>query len=365
MSNKKFAILGLVTLVIVILTVIQSKISSSKNLTANGPIYLMQGLDPESVNSIQIGTGKDMVTFNRQENQFVVANMDGYPAKIDSINKLITNCLEVKVNGIYTNNKDNHKDLQLTADKAPTLIRFIDQQGQLITGLIIGKRTEQGSFVRLINSDNVYLTQNTPWISNSAITYVKRDLISAPSENIEYVTVDDGKDKYKLTISEDNVPQIDPMPEVRKIKGTEYKSVFDAFRSLSFDNANLESSINGLNFDKEVRCKLKDTTRYTIKFANKDEKNYIKISAEYLDQSPINVLRDGSESEEQLKEKEAKLLAKEAAMRFNQQHSGWIYEISQSSADRMLKSVWDITEQAPVIEPTEITEEFGPIAQPQ
>jgi hypothetical protein len=50
------------------------------------------------------------------------------------------------------------------------------------------------------------------------------------------------------------------------------------------------------------------------------------------------------ESEEELKKKETKLLAKDNVRTFSEKNAGWIYEIAQGQADNMTKEVDDLLE---------------------
>ncbi|MCK5270143.1 MAG: hypothetical protein KAJ46_05130, partial [Sedimentisphaerales bacterium] len=49
-------------------------------------------------------------------------------------------------------------------------------------------------------------------------------------------------------------------------------------------------------------------------------------------------------SEEELKESEAKFLARDAAVDFTKKHKGWIYQISSGKAGNMTKKFSDLLE---------------------
>ena len=67
------------------------------------------------------------------------------------------------------------------------------------------------------------------------------------------------------------------------------------------------------------------------------------------------------ESDDQLKAKEAKLLAKAAAMDFDRLHAGWVYEIPAFVAENMTKHLSDILKETPV----KPTGENNPIPEPE
>jgi hypothetical protein len=58
----------------------------------------------------------------------------------------------------------------------------------------------------------------------------------------------------------------------------------------------------------------------------------------------------GVESEEELKKKEAKLLAKDSTRTFSEKHAGWIYEIQQDKGNSMTKKLDDLLEDKNDIE---------------
>ena len=98
-----------------------------------------------------------------------------------------------------------------------------------------------------------------------------------------------------------------------------------------------------LTFDKEYVCKLKDSTVYALKIAQKDDKTYATFEADYTDKTPIT--KDSNvESEEELKKKEAKLLAQEGAIKFTAKHKGWVYEIADWKAKNLIKELSELIE---------------------
>ena len=94
-----------------------------------------------------------------------------------------------------------------------------------------------------------------------------------------------------------------------------------------------------------------------------DEKTYAKISADYLDKSRVEISKD--DSQEKLKEKEAKLLAMDAAKAFTQKHQGWIYQIPSYQADDLTMPLSELLEDAPQPDSEEESQEALPGEEPQ
>ena len=356
MSNKNLTILGIVAVIMVLWAMVQSRISNRPGAEPDRPVYLIQGLDPARVDSIVIGTGDAAFTLKRRNNGFVVVDKDNYPAKTSEINSLITKCLEIQTTEFVTDNPSNHEDLEVTEEKARSVVKFMkaDPNSSLLTGVIIGKTKElgQGSYIRLLSSDSassnkVYVTSNAPWFGGGAMNYVDQELISAKREDIESVTVSSLNGPYTLKTKEGSQDIIlDNIPAGKKLKSSDAQSVFTALTSLRFEDVNKISS--DMVFDKQYMCRLKDSTVYALRIAQKDDKTYVSCAAEFTDKTPVekaSINQGGQvESEEELKKKEAKLLARDKATKFMTEHQGWVYEIADWKAKNLTKELADLLE---------------------
>ena len=356
MSNKKLTILGIVAVVMVLWAVVQSRISNRPGAEPARPVYLIQGFDPSGVDSIVIGTGEAAFTLKRRQNGFVVVNKDNYPAKTSEINSLITKCLEIQTSEFVTDNPANHEDLEVTEEKARSVVKFMkaDPNSSLLTGVIIGKTEElgQGSYVRLLSSDSassnkVYVTSNAPWFGGGAMNYIDQELVSAKREDIESVTVSSPNGQYTLKTKEGSQDIVlENIPAGKKLKSSEAQSVFTALTSLRFEDVKKISS--DMAFDKQYMCRLKDSTVYALRIAQKEGKTYVSCVAEFTDKTPVekaSVNQGGEvESEEELKKKEAKLLARDNAIKFTEKHQGSVYEIADWKAKNLTKELTDLIE---------------------
>ncbi|MFC1792055.1 DUF4340 domain-containing protein [Planctomycetota bacterium] len=356
MSNKKLTILGIVAVLMVLWAMVQSRISNKPGAESTGPVYLIQGFDPSGVDSIVIGTGDAAFTLKHQKGNFVVADKDNYPAKTSEINSLISKCLEIQTSESVTENPANHDDLEVTEEKARSVVKFMkaDPNSSLLTGVIIGKTKElgEGSYVRLLSSNTassnkVYVTSNAPWFGGGAMNYVDQELIAAKREDIESVTVSSQDGLYTLKTGQDSQDIIlDNIPAGKKLKSSDAQSVFTALTSLRFDDVKKISS--DLAFENQYMCRLKDSTVYALRIAQKYDKTYVSCVAEFTDQTPVekaSIDQGGEvESEEELKKKEAKLLARDNAIKFTATHQGWAYEIADWKAKNLAKELAELIE---------------------
>jgi len=348
MSNRKLGILAVVAAGMILLAMITARTSVSGRTKTSGPAYLIQGLDPANIHSIVIGHGKDEIKIERQENQFVIVNKSGYPADPKQINDLITKALDIKTVELFTSDPKNHEDLEVTEEKARNVVKFFKADGSLLTGVIIGKSLEsgQGAYVRLASGNEVYLATETPWFRTRAVEYVNQEIASVKREDIRVVTVTSPEGSYTLRTEKagSDVVVMDNLPADKKLKDSDAKSVLTALQGLRFDDVNAPAQIEGLAFDRKYVARLEDSTEYTLELAKKGDKTYLKVRAVYTNPDKVTINPNQQDSPEELKKKEAILLAQENAQRFALRHKDWVYEIPDWKANYLMKAQADLLE---------------------
>ena len=367
MSNKKLTILAGVAALMVLWAVVQSRLANRRTIRTDEPAYLIQGLDPAAIGAIVLGKGEDAVTLKRQDAGFVVETKDNYPAKTSEVNSLISKCLEIKFSQLITKNAKNHDDLEVTEDKARTVVKFMtpDPNSTLLAGVVVGKTEElgKGTYVRVLSSDStesnkVLASSEVPWIDAGAMTYIEKELVSPESDQIVSVTVGspDGEFTLKKEGDSDDIVLVDT-PAGKKLKSSDSQSVFTALTSLRFDDVKIRPA--DMTFEKHYVCRLKDSTEYTLRIATQADKTYIACEATFTDTAPVMKGAD-VESQEELKTKEAKLIAKDAAQQFALKHKAWIYEIPDYKAKNLTKEVAELLEDAEPEEESDAVEAVMP-----
>jgi hypothetical protein len=343
MSNKKLTVLGIVAVFMVTWAVVQSQVSNRSRAGLEGPAPLIQGLNTDDIDSISVGKGEEAVTLRRKQGRFVVVDKDDYPAKVSQINDLISKCLKIQTTEFVTDNPANHEDLGVTEEKASAVVKFFRPDSNLLTGVIGGNAKElgEGNYVRRAGDDKVYVTPSLPWLSGSAMGFIEQELITMKPEDIESVTVSSGDGEYMLKPTEGNGVMMEKIPAGKKLKTADARAVLTALTSLRCED--VKKRPDNLAFNKQYFCKLKDSTVYSIEIAHDMDKTYITCGAIFTDTAPVTVGSE-TESEEELKKKEAKLLAHENAVKFANKHMGWVYEIADYKAKNLTKKLSDLLE---------------------
>ncbi len=349
MTNRNLSILGLLAAAIVVIAVIVAQTANKPYAKTDQVGYLIQGLDPDQVAKITIGKPGQEVILNRRGANFVVANLDNYPAMTSEINRLLTACLDIQTASLYTANPDNFSALGVTEPNAHVLVKFYKADSSLLTGLIVGKQKVQGqgiAYLRRVDSNNVYVSAGQiPAIKNQPVNYVNQVLIDIKREDVNSISISSPNDTYVITPSPDgNTVLFDNLSQEKALKSTIADRIYAAFADVSFEDVNAESAKRGLEFDRRIICRMKDPTVYTIWLANQGEDWFVKCDAQYTDKTPITKTQGEVETDEQLKVKEAKLIARDAAEEFSETHKGWVYKIPAYRAVYLTKSADELLE---------------------
>lgn len=346
MSNRNLTLLGIAAVVMVLLAAVTTKMANRVRTQPEGTSYLIQGLNPDQITRITFTSGEQSFTLQRTGRGFIIDEKDGYPAKTAEVNKLITSCLDIKTGELYTSNPDNFEELGVAEESGETVVKFFKGQDELLTGVIMGKTREQdrGRYVRRPGADQVFVAYDAPYIRSDVTGYMETSLVSAKEDQMQSATVKGPDGSYTLVKNESDV--IVPksgVPEGMKMKAYEARSVFNVLSGMRMDDVMLAGRKPDLAFDRQYVGRLKDSTVYTVDIAQADDKTYVKLSAEFTDKTPVTKER-GVESEEALKEKEAKLLAMDAVDDFNARHKGWIYTVPSWQKDNLTKALSELYE---------------------
>jgi len=346
MSNRKLAILAVIAAVMIVLVVVQSRLHRSEVRVWRGGGHLIQGLDTGKIAGITIGPGENAVRLVRKEGRFVVANKEDYPADISKINDLLTSCLDIITHELITTNPANFDELEVTEEKAKSVVKFLDAGQKLITGVIIGKKQPETKswYVRLVSGNEVYSASKVPTIYDDPMDYIDKQMVNIDRSDIVKVTVAGPNETYTLTVDPNDEDKItlENLPTGKKLKEGPARSVLSALSYFSFKDVKRETSFekDKLNFNHSYVCHLKNLMIYTFHIAKVDGKTYLKCNAEYTGDT-----REILKSKQNLEDKEKALLTRDEAVNFNNKHKGWVYEIAQWKADNLTKKLSDLLEE--------------------
>lgn len=344
--------LGVAAAVMAVLAVLTSQVSKQTPSFSGRNVNLVQGLDTSKIATVVLVSKDEETKITRNaKGGYVVTNKENYPALVNEINGLVAEILDIKTVERVTSSAQNHKDLGVSEDTARYIVKFLNAEAKPIEGfggIVISETNPdtQKVYVRLLASDDVYLVENAPWPRMSSMDYIDKRLTSTERDKMQTVTVTGPDGAYTLQREGDSeeIVLASGLPDGKKWKGSDYRQVFGALSSLQFADVQSAAKAEGLTFDTTYVARLKDSTVYTFKIAKKGDKTFLTADAAFTDTTEVTVKRDGSESDEELKAKEAKLLARDAAQKFRDRHKGWVYEIALFKAGDLTKPLADLLE---------------------
>jgi hypothetical protein len=351
LGNKSLAILAAVAVVMVVIVLALYSGNRAARQEFEPGSLLIQGVAPEKIQTISIVHGKETVTLTRQEKGFVLAERDNYPASMSRINELLLACLEIRCKSKVTDAKENYKDLGVEEGIGDAVVAtFKDSSGQTLFGLVRGKNAEGGgAYVRLLGQSAVYASESSPAIQTAPTAFLDKKIVDVKADDIRRVEVQAGKDRYALTRDEKGAVALEKVPEGKRAKTSVCDTVATALTDLEFSDVS-PATKTSLEWDTTYTCQLASNLVYTVQLAKKGDLYYAKLTASAPEVKSLQITR--TESEQELKKKEAVLQAAEKASEFAARHAPWVYELPSWTAEKMRHPLSDLIED---ITPDEIT----------
>ena len=348
-SNKNLVILSAVTVVMVLIVLALYSGSRAARQEFEPGSLLIQGAAPEKIQTISIVQGKETVTLKRQNEGFVVAERDDYPASLSRINELLLACLEIRCKSKVTDLKENYRELGVEegADDA-VVATFKDSAGKTLFSLVRGKNAEGGgAYVRLGDQSAVYASEASPAINATPTFFLDKKIFDVKADDIRRVEVQTGKDSYALARDEKGVVTLEKVPEGARAKSSLCDAVATALAGLEFSDVSPAGKMP-LEWDTTYTCQLASNLVYTVKLAKKGDQYYAKFSASAPNVESVQITR--TESEQELKKKDALLQAVEKARDFTPRCAPWVYELPDWTAEKMCHPLSDLIEDITVEE---------------
>ncbi|MCH7919273.1 MAG: DUF4340 domain-containing protein [Planctomycetes bacterium] len=361
MSNSRLAILGIVALSTLGIAVQLARSPQHAGRKFDGPSYLIQGLAVEDIFSIELSDSEGKTSLARKGESFVVVDKGRYPADNTQVNDLITTCLDIKTVAIVSDDATNHADLGVTEETAKYVVKFLKEDGSLLGGVIVGHSKQESSetYVRLANRDEVFVADRSPYIRLEAIDYVNKELLSVKEEEIREIHGTSADGIFVLDANEgpDDLRLVN-MPAGKTLRNSEAKLVLRALSSLRISDVE-KGPRDDLDFGRKFICQLKNGIIYSLAIAEMNDVTFMTCSAEYVG-AKVSMQTGKVDSEEELKEKEARLLAQEKSMKFQRKHENWVYTVPTWKANALKKDMGDLMED--VVTPTAGDEEGSSLA---
>ena len=264
-------------------------------------------LDPAKIATIAITDNDASLTLAQQDEQWIITERDGFAAKFDDIQKLVTSAVSLKSLRQIQASKKQHGRFGLLdpADNetnAGTRVEFKDVQGQVLKSLLLGKKgsanSEANAGSPFGSSDNHRYVLADGKVAVVAIDYssalndvsadpanwlAKEDFLKVEKIKSITITQPNEADSWTLThIKEgDDMALSDAKPE-EKLDSSKGNSAGRVLGSPSFDDiASKSAKPEETGMDKAVKATI-DTFEgynYVVKMAKKDDGHYMSLAA--------------------------------------------------------------------------------------
>jgi hypothetical protein len=356
-SNKKVAALAIVAAGMLTATIVAYSYKPAPASTFEKNMELVRGLELPQVFGIKVRAEGKETDLRRTDDGFVVAQRDGYPAANKEINDLLMKVVGIRCVEKVADSSTSHAQLGVADDAKGSCVELTGKDGKKMLTLLVGQNARGGgNYVRLAPAGAVYASDKPLWLSGDPVSYVQTQLTDIPREKIVSVSVSTKAGKYTIGLDKDKKPQLEGLPAGKKPKATDVEAVFNALTMMTFEDVSkltkeIEKSVQ---WEGTFTCKL-ENLEYQVQFGKRDGKSVARLDAV----GPSQDLLEASsriakaESKERLAKKDAIFQADEAAKRFNAQHAGWLYQVSDWKGKDLCRPVTELVEDESA-EPKEI-----------
>jgi hypothetical protein len=220
---------------------------------------------------------------------------------------------------------------------------FKDSGDAEMVHFLVGKSMEDGggSYVMRTDGDDktIYLTSSRVYLSTRQDDFLDKEILNVESDQIAAIR---GRD---FTIEDhDGSLELVDMPAGKKTS-SKFNQLKNLLSGLRFTKHHLADApeVRNLRFDAEVEVDLKDQSGYRVAVATEGDKHYLWIQG-YHNAGQLSIAVDADEDE--AAEVADHLKRQNEIQAFNDFHGSWIYEVTETTANRVDVKAADLVEDA-------------------
>ncbi len=334
MNAKKFSILAIITISVVIAAVM---LTQPKTVTTDKK-KLFPDLSAilNEVTEINVTTKDETITLTRGEGQWLLKEKHNYPVASDKVNKLLLGAADLTIVEPKTSNPARYSKIgveEVSFHAAKSVLLSFKKEGKTVASLIVGNdriakidSNRREIYVRQPDEKQAWLTLGLLPIEKTQKRWLDQQIIDLDSNNIRQVSVThpDGDHflVFKNTPKDENY-QLADLPKDAEIKAAhKLNSIVSTLSRL-----NLDDVTTGIEFDDSASLHAVFTTfdglEVTMTTMEKEGKHYAKFVAAFKPEK--------SETVEPTDDVEAALKAET----INAKLKGWVYALSEYKVDNL------------------------------
>ena len=327
MDTRHLIILAAVAAVLTGAVVLLGVMEDRQEVTLKEGSYILQGFNPEKVYGIYLQQGGEALTFKRRDERFFLTGRHDYPVSNEQINRIVKVIADIRCAERVTADERNHGALGVAGDRGGLVVRFFNEAGQKMTGVVIGRDRPgfPGFYVRLEDEKQVYLsTDALPAVSTKPVDYIRRDL--PPGRKSDYVRIAcvNGSGAFSLDLREGR-PVVEDIPKKQRQDDRAVAELLKALQQFPVRNLHRKADLATLTWPARLEFHRKDGTVYRIELAEKDGRHFARAEA-----FPGGGAAKENAAPGAAKGQDSPQMPLDTVGAFNRDHGDWVYEIDPS-----------------------------------
>ena len=284
MKTKQLLILGaiFVVLAIVVLFFENPFGQSEYEKKVETAMPLFPNFNEEQVMEIEITATGETTTLSKQDDNWVVASMDNYPADGEGVAELLSKVTEFKNTQRVSNNPEKQSEFEV--DSTGVEAKLMDASDKVLAHLFVGKTTPGflSSYMRPADSNDVYVAQGylQSVFNKGTRTWKDRTIFNFNKGIVTQLNIISPEETVELRLDADGAWQM-LKPVAAAAKTTEVDALLTTFSELDTDDfaeATDELAEYGLDTPQStISVILNDGTTATLHVGKEEEgKLYVK-----------------------------------------------------------------------------------------
>ena len=284
MKTKQLLILGAIFIVLVIVVLLFDNPfgQSEYEKKVETAMPLFPNFNKEQVVKIEITATGETTTLSKQNDNWVVASMDNYPADGEGVAELLSKVTEFKNTQRVSNNPE--KQLEFEVDSTGVEAKLMDASDKVLAHLFVGKTTPGflSSYMRPADSNDVYVAQGylQSVFNKDTRTWKDRTIFNFNKGIATQLNIISPEETVELRLDANGAWQM-LKPIAAAAKTTEVDALLTTFSGLDTDDfaeAKDELAEYGLDTPQStISAVLNDGTTATLHVGKEEEgKLYVK-----------------------------------------------------------------------------------------
>jgi len=303
----------------------------------------LPNLNPDEIAEVVITQGEEKTHLKRGEEYFTLVSAGGYPAKNEEVNRFLRALGEITLDKEVGTGAGLEEKLGLELEDENVMdVVLKDGAGDEMVRFLVGESLDDsggGNYVRRADREEntIYLTSSRIYLALGSENYLDDEILDVGQDRIESI---EGADFLIAREGDDGALELRDVPP-ESVDNSKLNQVRTALSFLRFTEHHLANAdeVAGLVFDRELRFELDDRSGYVLRLAQAGDEHYLTVEG-FLAADRIEVSAEDTEEKNQ---ENAELLKRANEIQdFNQLHGSWVYEISESTADKLRLSKADL-----------------------